>query len=336
MSDTTAREVHLRSRPDGWPTVDNFELVEAPVPELAGDHVRVRNTFLSVDPYMRGRMNNARSYAEPFALGEVMYGGAVGVVEESNSPKLAVGDTVAHQHGWREVALGPARSFAKIDTALAPASAFLGVLGMPGLTAYVGLLDVAAMAPGDTVFVSGAAGAVGSMVGQIAKLRAAKRVIGSAGSAEKVAYLRDELGFDAAFNYKDGPVAGQLAAAAPEGIDVFFDNVGADHLDAALGAINLHGRMALCGAIAMYNATGPAPGPSNLFTLVGKRVSMRGFIVSDHSDRHPAFIAEVSSWLRDGRLSFRETFVDGIENMPEAFIGLLRGDNTGKMVVRLG
>jgi len=330
-----AREIHLVSRPDGWPTPDNFAIVEAAVPELGDDEVRVRNTFLSVDPYMRGRMNAARSYAEPFEVGEVMYGGAAGIVEESRSDRLAEGDTVAHQHGWREVAVGPARSFAKIDPAVAPPSAHLGVLGMPGLTAYVGLLDIAAMLPGDTVFVSGAAGAVGSMVGQIAKLRAAKRVIGSAGSAEKVAYLTDELGFDAAFNYKDGPVAEQLAAAAPDGIDVFFDNVGADHLDAALGAINLHGRIALCGAIAVYNATGPAPGPSNLFTLVGKRVSMRGFIVSDHGARRDAFVAEVSSWLRDGRLSYRETFVDGIENMPDAFIGLLRGDNTGKMIVRL-
>ena len=335
MSDSPSRELHLKSRPNGWPTHDNFELVDTAVADPGDGEVRVRNTFLSVDPYMRGRMNDARSYADPYELGQVMHGGAVGVVEESNSPTHAVGDAVAHQFGWREVAVGPARAFAKIDLDLAPASAYLGVLGMPGLTAYAGLLDVASMQPGDTVFVSGAAGAVGSTVGQIAQLRAAKRVIGSAGSPEKVAWLTDELGFDAAFNYKDGPVAEQLAAAAPDGIDVFFDNVGGDHLVAAIGAINVHGRIALCGAISVYNATEPTPGPPNLMLLVGKRVNMRGFIVTDHAGMQNAFLAEVGAALRDGRLHYRETFVDGIENMPEAFIGLLRGENTGKMVVRL-
>jgi len=206
---------------------------------------------------------------------------------------------------------------------------------MPGLTAYAGLLDVAAMVPGDTVFVSGAAGAVGSMVGQIARLRAARRVIGSAGSADKVKWLTDELGFDVAFNYKDGPVAEQLAQAAPDGIDVFFDNVGGDHLEAAIGAMRLNGRIALCGAISVYNATEPAPGPRNLMLLVGNRINMRGFIVTDHAARQPSFIAEVSKAMREGRLRYRETFVDGIDNMPDAFIGMLRGENTGKMVVRL-
>ncbi len=335
MSDSPSRELHLKSRPNGWPTRDNFELVDTAVADPGDGEVRVRNTFLSVDPYMRGRMNDARSYADPYELGQVMHGGAVGVVEESNSPTHAVGDAVAHQFGWREVAVGPARAFAKIDLDLAPASAYLGVLGMPGLTAYAGLLDVAAMQPGETVFVSGAAGAVGSTVGQIAQLRAAKRVIGSAGSPEKVAWLTDELGFDAAFNYKDGPVAEQLAAAAPDGIDVFFDNVGGDHLVAAIDAINLHGRIALCGAISVYNATEPTPGPPNLMLLVGRRVNMRGFIVTDHAGMQNAFRAEVSAALRDGRLHYRETFVDGIENMPDAFLGLLRGENTGKMVVRL-
>ncbi len=335
MTDTLPREVRLASRPNGWPTHDNFEVATVEPPALADGELRVRNTFLSVDPYMRGRMNDGPSYADPFKVGEVMYGGAVGVVEESRSDTHAVGDAVAHQMGWREVATGPARAFAKIDTDLAPASAYLGTLGMPGLTAYAGLLDIAAMVPGDTVFVSGAAGAVGSLVGQIAQLREAKRVIGSAGSADKVAWLTDELGFDAAFNYKDGPVAQQLAAAAPEGIDVYFDNVGGEHLEAAIGAMNLNGRIALCGAISMYNATEPPPGPRNLALMVGNRLNMRGFIVIDHTDRQPAFIAEVAGALRDGRVRYRETFVDGIDNMPEAFIGMLRGDNTGKMVVRL-
>jgi NADPH-dependent curcumin reductase CurA len=335
MSDTFTREVRLASRPNGWPTPDNFEVAEVQPPAISDGEIRVRNTFLSVDPYMRGRMNDGPSYAEPFKIGEVMYGGAVGVVEESNAESHAVGDTVAHQQGWREQATGPARAFAKIDASAVPASAYLGALGMPGLTAYAGLLEVASMQAGDTVFVSGAAGAVGSMVGQIAQLRAAKRVIGSAGSAEKVAWLTDELGFDAAFNYKDGPVAAQLADAAPEGIDVFFDNVGGEHLEAAIGAMRLNGRVALCGAISIYNATEPAPGPRNLALMVGNRINMRGFIVIDHASMQPAFIAEVSSAISDGRLHYRETFVDGIENMPDAFIGMLRGENTGKMVVRL-
>jgi len=281
-------------------------------------------------------MNDVKSYAPPYAVGAAMDGGALGEVIASNSPERQVGDVVLHGHGWREYAVGAADQFRVMDPEAVPSlSLYLGALGMPGLTAYVGLLDVAGMKPGETVFVSGAAGAVGSLVGQIAKLRGAARVIGSAGSDEKVAHLIDDLGFDAAFNYKTAPVAEQLAAAAPDGIDVYFDNVGGDHLEAALGALNLHGRAALCGAIAQYNDVTPPPGPRNLSLLIGKRLALTGFLVSDHSARMPAFVAEAAGWLRAGALRCDETVVDGIEAAPAAFLGLLRGENTGKMVVRL-
>jgi NADPH-dependent curcumin reductase CurA len=331
----TGREIHLAARPEGWPTPDNFAIVEAEVPEPGPGQVLVRNLFISVDPYMRGRMNDVPSYVPPFQVGQVMDGAAVGEVVKSNHPGLSPGDVVLHGLGWREYAVLDANKVRKLDPAAAPTlSAFLGALGMPGLTAYVGLLDIAGMKPGETVFVSAAAGAVGSLAGQIAKLRGADRVIGSAGSAAKVAYL-EELGFDVAFNYHDGPVREQLKRAAPEGIDVYFDNVGGDHLEAAIGRLRTFGRVAMCGAIAQYNEASPMPGPANLALSIGKRLTLRGYLVSDHSDRMPAFIDEMATWLRDGRIRFDETVVEGIENAPEAFIGMLRGANTGKMVIRL-
>jgi NADPH-dependent curcumin reductase CurA len=329
------RQIVLASRPSGWPTAENFELTEADRPELADGQVRVRNLFMSVDPYMRGRMNDVKSYVPPFQLGQPLEGGAVGTVVESRSPDLAEGDLVLHNLGWRDEAVLPARHARKITPAegLSP-SLYLGVLGMTTLTAYVGLLDIAGFKPGETVFVSGAAGAVGSMAGQIAKLKGAARVIGSAGTDEKVAWLR-EIGFDAAFNYRAGSVLNQLREAAPDGIDVYFDNVGADHLDAALVMLNKHGRVAMSGAIAHYNATEPPAGPSNLNLVITNRLTLRGFIVSDHGHRLPDMIADVGGWLRDGKLSHAETVVDGLDHAPEAFIDLLRGANTGKMLVRL-
>jgi NADPH-dependent curcumin reductase CurA len=310
-------------------------VTEAGRPELTDGQVRVRNLFMSVDPYMRGRMNDTKSYVPPFQLGEPLQGGAIGSVVETRSPDLAEGDLVLHMLGWRDEAVLPARHAQKIaDVAGQSPSAYLGVLGMPALTAYVGLLDIAALMPGDVVFVSGAAGAVGSMVGQIAKLKGAARVIGTAGSEEKVSWLR-EIGFDAAFNYKAAPVFGQLREAAPGGIDVYFDNVGGDHLEASLAVLNTHGRVAMCGAIAHYNATELPAGPHNLGLVIGKRLTLRGFIVSDHQDRLPAMIADVSGWLRDGKLFHTETVVDGLDQAPSAFINLLRGHNTGKMIVRL-
>ena len=332
---TTSREIHLAARPHGWPTAGTFRLVTVDVPEPGPGQVVIHNQFMSVDPYMRGRMNDAPSYAPPYEVGQVMHGRAVGAVVASSDPGLQVGQTVLHEAGWREYAVIDAGRATAVDPAAVPTvSAYLGALGMPGLTAYVGLLDMAAFQPGDTVFVSGAAGAVGSAVGQIAKARGAARVIGSTGSAAKVSHLYD-LGFDAAFNYKDGPVMAQLAQAAPDGISVYFDNVGTDHLEAAINSLRPHGRVALCGAISGYNATEPAAAPRNLGMAVGKRLTLRGFIVSDHADRRSAFLAEMGDWIRTGQVRIDETIVDGLENAPEAFLGMLRGENTGKMVVRI-
>jgi NADPH-dependent curcumin reductase CurA len=335
MATLIGREVRLASRPAGWPTPDNFSLVEAPVPAPGPGQVLVRNRYLSVDPYMRGRMNDVKSYVPPFRLGEALEGGAVGEVVDAGDTMLSRGDLVLHQFGWREYAVLDARRASVVPPVpgLAP-SVYLGALGMPGLTAYVGLLDIAGMQPGDAVFVSSAAGAVGSLAGQIARLRGASRVIGSASTASKIAYLR-ELGFDAAFNYRDGPVSQALAQAAPDGIDVYFDNVGGDHLQAAIGRLRRNGRVAMCGAISGYNAEAPVPGPANLPLVITKRLTLRGFIVTDHYDRMPDFIGEMSGWLREGKVRFKETFADGIEHTVEAFLGVLQGTNTGKMIVRL-
>ena len=328
-----SKEIRLASRPTGEPAASDFELAETEVPDPSEGEILVRNTFMSVDPYMRGRMSAAKSYAAPYELGKPLYGGAVGEVVASRAEGFDEGDVVLHQLGWREYSLLAGGHARKVDASAVPASAFLGVLGMPGLTAYVGLLDIAALREGDVVFVSGAAGAVGSVAGQIAKLRG-HRVIGSAGSAEKVEWLR-ELGFDAAFDYHDG-VRDGLRAAAPDGIDVYFDNVGGDHLEAAIGAFNDYGRAALCGSISTYNEVEPTPGPRNMFQLVGKRLTLRGFIILDHGDRHPDFVRDVGAWVASGDLKFRETIVDGgVEAAPQAFIDLLRGANVGKMVVRL-
>ncbi|WP_433353710.1 NADP-dependent oxidoreductase [Micromonospora saelicesensis] len=330
---TSNREIHLASRPQGWPTEDTFRLVETEVPTPGPGQIVVRNQYMSVDPYMRGRMNDVKSYVPPFALDAPLDGAAIGEVVASEAADIAVGTTVLHGLGWREYALLDAAAARPVDPNIAPVSAYLSVLGMTGLTAYAGLLEVAAMKPGETVFVSAAAGAVGSLVGQIAKLKGAGRVIGSAGSPAKVERLR-ALGFDAAFDYHDG-VRESLRAAAPDGVDVYFDNVGGDHLEAAISAMNLHGRVAICGMISQYNATEPPAAPRNLALVIGKRLTLRGFLVNDHNDVRAAFVRDVSGWLRDGTLSYDETIVDGIENAPEAFIGVLRGDNLGKMLVKV-
>ncbi|GIM86133.1 NADP-dependent oxidoreductase [Salinispora arenicola] len=334
MNSAANREIHLAERPQGWPTEDTFRLVTTDVPTPGPGQVVVRNTFMSVDPYMRGRMNDVESYAPPYALDAPLDGGAVGEVVASKADGFASGDTVLHGLGWREYALLDAAAVQKVDPALAPASTYLGVLGMTGLTAYAGLLEVAKMQPGETVFVSGAAGAVGSVVGQIAKLRGAGRVVGSAGSPAKVERLR-ALGFDAAFDYHDGPVGELLRSAAPDGIDVYFDNVGSEHLEAAIGAMRPNGRAALCGMIAQYNTPEPPAAPRNLAMLIGKRLTLRGFLVADYWHLIEQFVPEVGGWLRDGKLSYDETIVDGIENAPAAFLGLLRGENLGKMLVRV-
>jgi NADPH-dependent curcumin reductase CurA len=330
-----SREVQLAARPVGEPKASDFRLVEVEVPDPGPGELLVRNEWMSVDPYMRGRMNDVQSYVPPFALGAPLEGGAVGEVIAGGGEEIVPGQRVLHNLGWREYSLVGAEHVRPIDTELAPASAYLSVLGIPGLTAYVGLLDIADLRDGDAVFVSAAAGAVGSIVGQIAKLKGSW-VLGSAGSEEKATYLVKELGFDAAFNYRDGPVHALLSQTAPDGIDVYFDNVGGEHLEAALSALRRFGRVAMCGAISLYNATEAPPGPRNLPVAIGKRLTLRGFIVTDHVRRMGDFVQEVGSWLRDGRIRYRETVVEGIEHAPEALIGLLRGENLGKMLVHLG
>ena len=329
-----SREIRLVARPKGFPGEDLFELAETPIPEPGEGQLLVRNAYFSVDPYMRPRMNDVRSYVAPFTLGEPMVGGAVGRVELSRNDRYAEGDWVVHGLGWREWALSDGSGMRRIDSAVAPVSSFLGVLGMPGLTAYYGLFELGQPQEGETVFVSGAAGAVGSAAGQMAKI-AGCRVVGSAGSAAKIEWLR-ELGFDAAFDYRKHPVREALAAAAPEGIDVYFDNVGGDHLEAAIGALHTYGRVAACGSVSRYNDVEPSPGPRNMFMVVTKRLRIQGYIITDHYDRYPEFFERASEWVREGKLRYRETVVEGIDNAPRAFLGLLRGENIGKMLVKVG
>ncbi|WP_116244730.1 NADP-dependent oxidoreductase [Nocardiopsis sp. FIRDI 009] len=332
----TSREVHLVARPVGEPKPGDFALVETSVADPGPGQVLVRNDWMSVDPYMRGRMNDTESYVPPFRLGEVMEGGAVGTVTASGSDAVPVGATVLHTGGWREYALLDADAVRVVDTDQAAAEDYLGVLGMVGLTAYAGLTRVAPVEEGDVVFVSGAAGAVGSLAGQIARQLGASRVIGSAGGPEKKRRLLEEFGYDAAIDYREGDLKGQLAEAAPDGIDVYFDNVGGDHLRAAIGAARTHGRIALCGAISMYNATEPVPGPDNLFLAVGKRLTLRGFIVGDHYDLFGEYARRAATWLAEGSLRAERTVVDGIDHAVDGFLDMMRGANTGKMLVRLG
>ncbi|QKV68641.1 NADP-dependent oxidoreductase [Streptomyces harbinensis] len=335
---TTGRAWHLVARPEGEPAPEVFALREVPLEAPGPGRLLVRNLYLSVDPYMRGRMNDVPSYVPPYALDQPMDGGAVGEVLAvgEDVTGFAPGDHVLHGLGWRTHAVLDAARAARVSEEDAPLSAYLGVLGMTGLTAYAGLVDVARLTEGDTVFVSGAAGAVGSEVGQLARLLGAGRVIGSAGSAEKVRWLTEELGFDAAFDYKEPtPVTEQLAAAAPDGIDVYFDNVGGEHLEAAIDAFNVHGRAVICGMISLYNATEPPAAPRNLSLVIGKRLRIEGMLVADHQRLRPRFVEQVSGWVRSGELKYEETVVDGIENAVDAFLGMLRGANTGKMLVRL-
>ncbi|GAB3362708.1 NADP-dependent oxidoreductase [Modestobacter lapidis] len=330
------REWQLVRRPQGMPVAEDFRLVATSRPDPVPGQVVVRSIAMSVDPYMRGRMSATKSYAPSWELGETMQGGTVGQVVASRAEAVPEGALVLHGSGWRDVAVLDASAVTVVAPLPGlPLSLYLGVLGMPGLTAWAGLFRLADFRAGDTVFVSGAAGAVGSVVGQFARLRGAARVIGSAGTPEKVRWLTDDLGFDAAFDYHDGAVADLLAAAAPDGIDVFFDNVGGEHLEAAIEAFRTFGRAALCGAISGYNAEGTQPGARNLWQIVGRQLSLRGFIVGSHSDLRPEFVATASGWLRDGSLVARETVVDGLDNAVAAFQDLLGGGNTGKMIVRL-
>ena len=336
MTTAASTQIQLASRPAGWPTHDDFSTVQVTYGDLEPGQVRVLNDFMSVDPYMRGRMNDVKSYTPPFALHETMTGGAVGRVIESASENLPVGTLVSHQLGWRDIVQADAAQFNPTPEVpgLSP-SVSLGMLGMTGLTAYVGLTAIAQMREGDTVFISGAAGAVGTAAGQIARLLGAKRVIGSAGTAEKVALLTEKYGYDAAFNYKDGDVRAQLKTAAPDGIDVYFDNVGGEHLEAALATLNHGGRVAVCGAISAYNATEPVPGPRNMGNIIGRSLTLKGFTLGGYLGLAGEFQQHMAEWFGSGKIAYDETVVEGLDNAVDAFLGLLRGENVGKMVVKI-
>jgi NADPH-dependent curcumin reductase CurA len=326
------RAWHLMSRPQGLPTNETFALQDIALPPLGDGEIHVRNLWLSVDPYMRGRMNDVKSYVPPFQLGEPMDGGAIGEVIESKADGFAPGDLVQHMAGWRDEAVIPARTANKLPELGAPPERFLGVLGVTGMTAYFGLLDAARAKQGDVVFVSAAAGAVGSVVVQVAKAKG-MTVIGSAGGEEKCDFARS-LGADQVIDYKAAPILKGLAAAAPDGIDVYFDNVGGDHLDAAFALARNNARFAICGMIEGYNAREPM---SFRFIqrIIAARIALKGFIVFDYFPRMAEFYAEMGPWLASGAVQSRETIVEGLEKMPEAFLGLFEGANTGKMLVRL-
>jgi NADPH-dependent curcumin reductase CurA len=336
MQNQKSREIRLKRRPAGMPAPEDFELAETTVATPVEGEVLVRNSYMSVDPYMRGRMVDRKSYVPPFQIGEALSGGAVGQVVASQSPHLKVGDYVQSMNGWREWFTAPAGSLIKVDPSVAPVQAYLGALGMPGLTAYAGLLKIGALKDGERVFVSAASGAVGQIVCQIAKIKGC-RVVGSAGSDEKCRFLTDELGIDTAINYRTaGDLTPAIAKAMPDGIDVYFENVGGAHLQAALNNMRQFGRIAACGMIDQYNATTPAAGPNNLILIVGLSLTMRGFIVSNHFDMMPEFLADMAKWAKDGKMKWRETIVEGIDKAPEAFIGLFKGENFGKMLVKVG
>src|SRR5579859_2816211 len=336
MPPVVSKEIRLKSMPQGLPEARNFELATAQVAEPGEGEVLVRNIWMSVDPYMRGRMTARESYIPPFTIGKAMEGGAIGQVVTSKAASLKVGDYVTSMLGWREYAVGHAAQFQKIDATLAPVQAFLGTLGMPGLTAWAGLFKVAGLKDGETVFVSAAAGAVGSVVCQIAKAHGCY-VVGSAGSDEKCRWLEEVAGIDKAINYKTcGNLDAAVKAAFPKGIDVYFENVGGAHLEAALNHMKQFGRAAFCGLIEQYNDTAPRPGPSNLMQVVGKSLRLQGFIVAQYFDQLPQFIADAAGLIKAGKLKWQETVEHGIENAPKAFLKLFSGENTGKMLVKIG
>ncbi|WP_040784134.1 NADP-dependent oxidoreductase [Nocardia pneumoniae] len=330
---TASREIQLAARPVGAPTAANFALVERPLPDLADGQILVRNTWMSVDPYMRGRMDDRPSYLPPFQVGAALEGSAIGEVIASAAVNLPAGTTVTHFAGWRDYAVVDAADATPVDTSLAAPQHYLGALGTTGLTAYAALTDVARVERGDTVLISAAAGAVGSVAGQIAKALGAARVVGSA-SAAKTSLLLDEFGFDAAIDYRKGDLAGQLSAAAPDGVDVYLDSVGAEHLRVAVQAMRPKGRIALVGAISGYNGATGDPGP-DLYLAATKELSLRGMLVTSYFPVFGEYIAKAAGWLADGTLRTRETVYDGLEQAPAAFLGVLSGANIGKMLVRL-
>ncbi len=332
---TVNRQFVLSSRPVGMPKESDFKLVETPIPELKDGEMLAEALYLSVDPYMRGRISGMKSYAAPVEIGQAMVGGGVARVVDSKNPGFAVGDVVDIYMGWQTHAVSNGRGARKLDPNAAPISTALGVLGMTGMTAYFGLLDVCDPKPGETVVVSGAAGAVGSVVGQIAKIKGSKTV-GIAGGDDKVEWIRRECGYDAAFNYKTTDnYAAKLKELCPNGIDVYFDNVGGPITDAVFGLLNVHARISICGQISQYNATKMETGPRLLGALIVARAKVQGFLVSDYAARFGGAMAEMAGWVRSGQIKYREDIIEGFENLPKAFIGLFEGENTGKRLVKV-
>lgn len=334
------RQIQLAARPTGFPRPDDFRLVEGAAPEPGSDEMLCRTIYLSLDPYMRGRMNAGSSYAPALEIGDVMTGGTISEVVSSNLPDYAAGDIVLTSNGWQEYAVSDGQSVRRVDPSLAPVSTALGVLGMPGLTAYVGLLDIGRPKTGDTVVVSAAAGAVGSIVGQIARASISDcRVVGVAGVKEKCDFVVNKLGFDACVSHRSDTLADDLAAACPDGIDVYFENVGGKVFDAVLPLLNTFARVPICGRIANYNLTAPPAGPDQTPRVMGdvlvKRLTLQGFIIFDHAEREPDFHRDVSGWIRDGSVKYREDIAEGIDSAVSAFLGLLQGKNFGKQLVRV-
>ena len=329
MTNIVSREIRLKNHPIGMPGESDFELAEVTVPSPKEGEVLVQNIYMSVDPYMRRYIGNVE-------LGEPLEGGCVGQIAQSESDRFQVGDYVLGMLGWREYYVSSAEELTEIDPTIAPIQSFVGAVGMPGRTAYVGLLDIGQPKEGETVFVSAASGAVGAIVCQIAKIKGC-RVVGSAGSDRKVDWLLEKAGVDAAFNYKQvDDLEAELRLHCPDGIDIYFENVGGEHLDAAIALMNMFGRIVLCGMISQYNDIEPRPGPKNLISAVRKRLNLQGFIVSDHVDRTPDFYADMRQWISEGKIKWEETIIEGLENAPQAFISLFKGENMGKMIVKIG
>ncbi|MDH3546239.1 MAG: NADP-dependent oxidoreductase [Gammaproteobacteria bacterium] len=335
MAEERNQQVRLASRPSGWVRPENFAFTEEDLADPANGEVLVRNIFMSVDPYMRGRMNDVKSYIPPFRIGEVLQATVVGQVVASAHDDYTEGDYVMGMLGWENYSLCDARQLRKLRPGSEPLSWHLGILGMPGMTAYVGLMKIAEAKPGETVFVTAASGAVGSVVGQLAKIHGC-RVVGSAGSDEKVALLKSEFGYDAGLNYRTcDALFPKIKELCPKGIDVGFENVGGDIFEAVLWNMRDFGRIALCGMVANYNDKEPQPGPRNMMLIVGRRLTLRGFIVTDHPNTCNEYVAKATRWVQEGRLNYRETVAQGLENAPQAFINMLKGANTGKQLVQL-
>jgi NADPH-dependent curcumin reductase CurA len=335
VTESLNKQVRLASRPAGWVTADNFDFTTAPIAAPTEGQVLVRNIYMSVDPYMRGRMNDMKSYVPAFKIGEVLQAGVVGQVVASRNDSYAEGDYVTGMLGWEQYSTSDGRELRKLSPGSEPLSWHLGILGMPGMTAYVGLMNIARAKAGETVFVTAASGAVGSVVGQLAKLHGC-RVVGSAGSDDKVALLTREFGYDAGLNYKTSEsLTRDIRELCPDGIDVGFENVGGDIFEAVLWNMRDFGRIALCGMISNYNDAEPQPGPRGMMLIVGRRLTIQGFIVSDHRETCQEYVSKAVAWVQEGKLRYHESVAEGLENAPQAFIDMLKGGNVGKQLVRI-